>query len=198
MCPRLSLLSQHIVSSCLVWHLSRIFHILIRYYFNTCTHMCYAGFARATRCPFSFCQSLQTKCLSHRCRKIEGLLKHVIQSGRQLAVTLLSKALFRHKVINTSLSRTVCRALVDKMKCSRAGAARDSDPIRSWAVTRAPAGPLVWQFAPLLVGAQGRQGNGEHGELQVRYLQVRLHEISVQRPNSLILLLQRFCHWLYV
>lgn len=46
----------------------------------------------------------------------------------------LFQALYRHKVINTSLPRTASRALTDKIKCFMTGAARDSDLIRSWAV----------------------------------------------------------------
>ena len=67
-----------------------------------------------------------------------------------------------------------------------------------------PAGPLLCWLVLLLVGAQGlgRQGwralEGEHRELQVRRLQFRLREISMQRHNSLILLVRRFCHLLYV
>ena len=55
-----------------------------------CTHMSWARFGRAALYPLSFCKSLQMKCLSHRSRKIEGLLKPLVKSARQLAVTALS------------------------------------------------------------------------------------------------------------
>ena len=95
------------------------------------------------------------------------------------------------------------------MKCSVTGAARDSYPMGSSAVEAGegnmhPAGPLLCWLVLLLVGAQGlgRQGwralEGEHRELQVRRLQFRLREIIMQRHNSLILLVRRFCHLLYV
>lgn len=119
------------------------------------------------------------KCLSHRCRKTESLLKYVVKSARQLAITSLFQALHRHEVINTSFSRTAGRALTDKIKCSVTRVARDNDPIRFWAVMKGEEDTLLllvtWCTRQLGSGlCQGcgerkadRQvgGSGEHRKL---------------------------------